>query len=91
MNPVIRDEALGLLKGALAHVTPTAEDRKKIEAYAAGYADALLKGDKSSAEGFFDALTLTLGTYALKAEDAREKLVYDTIFTAARIGIAALL
>lgn len=86
----LKDEALDLFKGAVKQIRPTPEDQEKLADWTLGYGEALLSGEKDKAQGFLDAIQLKAAQYAIKAEDAREKFIYDALMAAGRIGIALL-
>ena len=86
----LKGEALDLLKGAVKAMNPTPEDKEKIADWTLGYGEALISGEKDKAQGYLDAIQLKAAQYAIKAEDQREKFIYDALMTAGRIGIGLL-
>jgi hypothetical protein len=86
----LRSEALDLFKGAIKQITPTPEDREKLADWTLGYGEALISGEKDKAQGYLDAIQLKAAQYAIKAENAQEKFIYDALMSAGRIGIALL-
>ena len=86
----LKGEALDLFKGALRQIQPTPEDKVKMADWALGYGEALMAGEKDKAQGYLDAIQLKAAQYAIKAENAREKFVYDALMSAGRIGIGLL-